>query len=299
MEIFRGENLLEFTERFSSDEKCKEYLAEYKWKDGYKCKKCGHTHYQTRKDHSRSCNICGHIESPTANTMLHRVRFGIKKAFHIIFEVTNSSRGMSASQIAKRYSISRTTAHYFLHRIRKAMESSESYPMTGKVVVDEFVIGGKESQKPGRSYDSKKKKVVLAVELTEENKVKRIYSKHIDNYSAEEIQPLFDKHISTQADILADKWKAYDKIHRTTGYEIKQEKSDAGKNFFEIHTMIHQVKTTIRTIYSWVSKKYIQKYLDEMAYRINRSLHKDTIVHNLIARLVDGQKMTCAEIMST
>jgi len=46
------------------------------------------------------------------------------------------------------------------------MKSTEGQPMTGKVVIDEFVIEGKESEKPGRSYHSKKKKVVTAVELT-------------------------------------------------------------------------------------------------------------------------------------
>lgn len=61
-----------------------------------------------------------------------------------------------------------------MHKIREAMKSSGKYPIKGKVHVDEFVIGGKEEGKVGRSYDSKKKKVVCAVELTDEGKVKRM-----------------------------------------------------------------------------------------------------------------------------
>tara|TARA_B100001059_G_C17257172_1_gene297127 strand:+ start:77 stop:217 length:141 start_codon:yes stop_codon:yes gene_type:complete len=34
------------------------------------------------------------------------------------------------------------------------------------VHVDEFTVGEKEDRKQGRSYDSKKKKAVIAVELT-------------------------------------------------------------------------------------------------------------------------------------
>ena len=73
MELFKGKSLLEFTERFKTDLDCEEYLASIKWKKGYCCRKCGHTKYQVRKDFSRTCNICGDTESPTAGTLFHRV----------------------------------------------------------------------------------------------------------------------------------------------------------------------------------------------------------------------------------
>ena len=50
MELFKGQSLLEFTERFKTDLDCEEYLASLKWKDGYCCRKCGHKKYQVRKD---------------------------------------------------------------------------------------------------------------------------------------------------------------------------------------------------------------------------------------------------------
>ena len=107
MDIFKGENLLEFTERFSTEEKCKQYLANYKQELSYSCVKCGHAKYQEQKDFSRTCNKCSHTESASANTMLHNQKFGFKKAIHIIFEVCNSTKGMSVSQIARRYSIAK------------------------------------------------------------------------------------------------------------------------------------------------------------------------------------------------
>ena len=85
MEIFRGQDLLEFSERFSSDDNCLEYLSQIKWEQGYVCIKCGHPKSQVRKNHSRTCNACSHTESPTANTLFHKVKFGIRKAFFICF----------------------------------------------------------------------------------------------------------------------------------------------------------------------------------------------------------------------
>ena len=34
MELFKGQSLLEFTERFKTDLDCEEYLASLKWEDG-------------------------------------------------------------------------------------------------------------------------------------------------------------------------------------------------------------------------------------------------------------------------
>ena len=81
MEIFKGENFIEFTERFSSNDICKQYLADIKWKDGFICRKCGHKKFTKRENLTRTCNYCRHNESPTANTTFHKVKFGLKKAF--------------------------------------------------------------------------------------------------------------------------------------------------------------------------------------------------------------------------
>lgn len=81
MNIFKGQNLLEFSDRFKTDLDCKEYLSELKDKTDYKCLKCNHNAYQRKADYSRQCNVCNHKESATANTLFHKVKFGLRKAF--------------------------------------------------------------------------------------------------------------------------------------------------------------------------------------------------------------------------
>jgi len=168
------------------------------------------------------------------------------------------------------------------------MKSSESQPMDGTVRVDEFVIGGKDPGKPGRSYDSRKKKAVCAVQLTEDGKVKRMYIKKIKNFSSKSLIDIFDRYISKEAKVETDEWKGYEPIVKVHGYNIKQKPSGGGLNFKALHTMIHQVKSWIRTVHSWVSEKHINRYFDEFCYRINRSQTKETIFHNLIKRMVNG-----------
>ena len=98
--------------------------------------------------------------------------------------------------------------------------------MDGQVNVDEFVVGGKEKGKVGRSYNSKKKKVVCAVQLTDKGKIRRMYAMLIDNYSSKELEKIFTKHIDKQAKVTTDLWKGYRPLFKD--YDIKQIKSDGG-----------------------------------------------------------------------
>lgn len=288
---FTGENILEFASRFPDDLACLQYMANHKWKDGFTCKKCGHTKFTIRKKNlARDCNRCHHIESPTAGTMFHKLRFGIRKAFMITFEMSASTKGLSSTQISKRYGICRTTAWTFMHKIRTTMQSSEKYPMKGNVQVDEFVFGGKESLKQGRSKDSKKKKLIGALELSKTGKVKRVYFKKIEDYSSKSLSKIFFSHISIEAQVLTDKWTGYVPISKV--YSIEQKYSDKGSGMKQMHTIIHQVKSWLRGIYSWVHEGHIEKYLAEFSYRINRSIHKQTIFDNLIQRVIKAQPIT-------
>lgn len=209
---------------------------------------------------------CHHVESATAGTLFHKVKFGVRKAFCIVFEMATLSKGISSAQIGKRYGIRQATAWYFMQKVRKAMESSERWPMSGLVHVDEFVIGGHEERKQRRSY---KTKAIVGVEFSEKKKIKRVYAQVIDDYSSASFIPFFKQHIDKDAQVITDKWTGYAPLKKD--YKIIQVKSDPKKNFEKIHLIIHQIKTWIRTIPIHVSKHHMRAYFNEYSFRINRS----------------------------
>lgn len=156
--MFKEDNLLEFTKRFQTDFDCLSYLAEIKWGNGYVCPKCAYTKHATRKENrARECNRCYHVDSPTANTLFHKLRFGIRKAFLIIYEMSASAKGLSSSQVAKRYGISRTTAWSLAIKVRKAMKSCGNLSVDEDIKVEELLFGDNETLKQGRSTNRKKK----------------------------------------------------------------------------------------------------------------------------------------------
>lgn len=294
MEIFKGQNLLEFAGRFKTD-LGKEYLGQIKWKDSFVCRKCGNTSHQVRKDFSRTCNKCGDTESPTANTVSHRVRFGVRKAFFICFEMATTTKSLSATQMGVRYGTTEKAARLFMLKVRGAMASNENNPMGGNVQVDGFVLGGYGQNKIGRSYDAKKKKAITAVEFTHDGKAKRMYALNIKDFSAQPLQYMFVKHIGRNAQVTTDKWKGYRPIAKA--YNITQIDSGKGLNFKALHTMVHQIKPWIRTTYSWVSGFNLNRYFNEFCFRINRSQSKSTIFNNLITKMVNKDKIYQSEII--
>ena len=295
MNVFKGQNLLEFSDRFKTDEDCKEYLAGIKWDDGFECRKCGHKKSQVRKDFSRTCNICSHQESATSNSLFHKVKFGVRKAFFIVFEMTTSTKSLSASYVSVRFGVTEKTARLFMHKVREAMKSSGNNPMDGTVHVDEFVLGGREKEQIGRSYKAKRKKAITAVQLTDDGKVKRMYAMKIDDFSAKSLKYIFVNHISRDAKVTTDKWRGYRPIGKD--YDITQIDSNGGLNFKALHTMIHQIKSWIRTTYSWVSDFNINRYFNEFCFRINRTQSKATIFNNLITEMVKKDKVYQSQII--
>lgn len=224
MEIFRGQNLIEFAEHFKTDEDCKKYLSEVKWSGGYTCRKCSHTKSQIRKDFSRTCNICSNTESSTADTLFHKVKFGLRKAFFIYFELTNTTKSFSSSQVAVRFGVREDTAKLFIHKVRESMKSSENQHANRIVPVDEFVVIRQEQSKPVKSNDSEKQKSVYFVELTEGGEVDRFYNMEIEDYLAKSLRKIFEKHISQEAEIPTDNWKGYNP--NANDYKITHALSD-------------------------------------------------------------------------
>lgn len=105
-------------------------------------------------------------------------------------------------------------------------------------------------------------------------------------FQSKSLRTIFDKHIDKTAYITTDEWKGYRPIK---DFNITQISSNYGKNFPTLHKVIHQVKSWIRGIYSWVSEFNIDRYLAEYSFRINRSRSKETIFNSLIKRMLERE----------
>lgn len=284
---FSSLNAIEFFRRFPDENACFEYISIAKWANlGYSCKKCGYDKYcQGKRPFSRRCLRCKHDESPTAGTAFDKLKFSIHIAFHILFKVSSRKKGISTLELSKEFGLRQKTCWAFKWKVQQAMQSSGQYPLSGEVHIDEFVIGGPEEQKRGRSHGSKRI-VILALEVVEKG-VGRAYAQVIEDYSSRSFMPFFEKHISKEAVVKTDKWTGYKPLIKEYP-KLKQTPSASGKGFPDIHIHIMNIKGWLRGIHHHCSKEYLQGYLDEYHFRFNRRNSEGVLFNTLLKRMVNN-----------
>jgi hypothetical protein len=282
---FIGMNSITFNKRFTEDGECYEYLSLIKWENGFVCRKCNYDkHCNGKKPFSKRCLRCKYDESPTTNTMFEKLKFPILIAFHIAFKISTKKKGMSSMELSNEFELRQKTCWAFKQKVQQAMKSSLKSPLTGLVHADEFVIGGPEEGKKGRSKGAKKL-IVLALEIVEDG-VGRAYAEVIENSSAKELGSFLRKYVSKDAELISDKWKGYTPLKNEFS-KLKQIASDEGKNFKELHIHIMNIKGWLRGIHHHCSKEHMQDYLNEYHFRYNRRSNMGTIFDVLMRKMVD------------
>lgn len=297
MFTFTGQEIVAFFDVFKSDNDCLQYLANRKWnpENGeFKCSKCGHNKCTVRtKNLARDCNSCHYVESPTAGTLFHKLKFGIQNAFLIVFEMSTNSRGISATQMAAKIGVSRQSVWCFMHKVRAAMASRENSKIKTEVQVKAFSYGWKEDFRPTKKRGPKRKKIVAAIELNEKGCIVRTYFKTVGSYSSKELKMFFNRHIDEKAHVVSEKWTGLNPLKET--FNIIQKESTF-KNFIQTNRVVHHLKTWLRSAYTWMHEHHMQRYLDEFSFKINRSIYKDNIFDALILRMLTNKPMQYKDI---
>ena len=92
---------------------------------------------------------------------------------------------MSSLELSNEFELRQKTCWEFKWKIQQAMQNSLQYALEGNVHVDEFMIGGPEEQKRGRSLVAKKL-IVVALEILDSG-VGKAYAEVIKNASSKEL----------------------------------------------------------------------------------------------------------------
>lgn len=295
MKILKELDRQAFKERFTTKQDCYEFLAELKWQEGYNCKRCdANVYIKGKQPASRRCSKCGYDESTTTDTLFHKLKFGIDKAFEMLYEITTSKKGANSIWLAEHFGVNQKTSWLFRQKVQLAMKSSEQYPLEGEVHVDEFEMGTPQAGEQGRSKSDKKVRIVIAFEYRK-GKSGRGCAKVIQDYSTTSLKPIFDTHIKNDANILVDGWSGHKPLKENYP-NLKQTLSNKGKNFKMLHIQIRNFKNWLRGVHSYCNKEYLQKYLDEYFFRFNRRNHRISILDKIIERCIMHKPMTMKQI---
>lgn len=280
---FKSMSLFEFQNKFPDKDSCLSYLADLKWSEEYKCPKCEHSHYCAGSTpYSRQCTRCRYVESPTAGTLFHKVKFDLVKAFWIVYFVSTNKKGITSTELSRKLNLRQKTCWSFKRKVMKAMKSSQEHPIAGKAEVDETVFGQQEEGVRGRK-NAQKKLVVVGIEKKGKG-VSRLYARVIPRADAASLGSFMKDYIHPDAEVTTDQWTGYNPITRDFPNMIRIPSGKKGNNFPELHRTIMMLKAWLRGIHHHVND--LQDYLDEYCYRFNRSFMKGEIFDNLMLRMV-------------
>ena len=283
-------NLIQFQERFNTEEACEEYLFIKKWPNGYECPKCGHEKYyyiKTRKLYE--CRKCSHQASLTAGTVMHRSKLDLKTWFWTIYLVSSDKRGRSALSISKNLDLNYRTAWRLLHKIRRAMaERDANYQLAGFVEMDDAYFGAPRPDTDGRG--TTKPKVVIALSTDSQGNPLYARMQVVDAISINEISRIVQGCIEKGSSVLTDGHSSYRKPLKENYIHKSQNYYEAKSNSFLkwLHVLVGNAKAFILGTYHGLDNKYLQAYLDEFCYRFNRRFDLKQSFGRLLNACISG-----------
>lgn len=294
-------DFLEFQKMFSTEKRCWQYLFKKRWPNGYICPKCGCNHYyfiSTRALYQ--CKACRYQCSVTAGTIFHKTRTPLVKLFWMIYFIAHDKNGHSALDLTRKLKISYKVAWTMSHKIREAIMARDAhYQLAGLVELDDAFFGGKNVPGPRGRGAANKVTVLVAAQVTESNQPKYASMQVIENLQKENVQRTVKDIVQEGASIKTDAFSSL-KTLKECGYEhlpeVIGEPKNASKVLPWVHTFIANAKSIIIGTYKGVSCKYMQRYLSEFCYRLNRRFDVDQIFDRLIIACIEKHPVTIAEL---
>lgn len=288
---------------FPDEESCLLYLKKSRWADGEYCPHCGNKKLYTFKDgKTYKCAACRKRFSVKVGTIFEDSKIPLQTWFMAIYLITAHKKGISSVQLSKDLNVTQKTAWFMLHRLRHA-STTEAFkqPLKNTVEADETYIGGKEKNKhkdkktPNSQGRNTSAKTAVIGMVERGGNIKAFSVENVDTHS---IQSAVLKNVLIGSKLMTDEFKPYKKLssfyrHKSVSHGSGQYvNGDAHTNTIEGFWSLF--KRGVVGIYHFVSKKHLNQYLNEFAYRYNtRNLSESNrfkmLLDNCAGRLTYAQ----------
>lgn len=274
-------NITEFNKRYKTEDDCLEELFELKVKNNVcpKCK-CKVRFYKVSSRKCYVCYNCAHHVYPMAGTIFQKSTTNLLLWFYAIYIFSRSKNGVSSCELSRQLGVTLKTAWRMGKQIRLLFKPSTE-KLTGIIEADETYVGGRERFWGGRSL-KKKTPVVALVQ-----RGGKVIAYATDNVKTHTIIDIFHKHIKLRARVMTDEFAIYNFVkfnfkHEHVNHSEKEYvRGDAYTNTVE--NFFSTLKRAIRGTHIHVSKKYLQLYVDEAAWRYNNKA-SNTIFQDIICK---------------
>lgn len=269
-------SVIELIKAFPDEQTCINHLEQLRWNGNVispfdetsKVYKCAGNKYK--------CKNTGKYFNVRTATLFDNTKIPLQTWFVAIYLITGHKKGISSLQLARDLNVTQKTAWFMNHRIRNCFGIDNDTTLDNEVEIDESFVGGKNKNRhsskkvensQGRSF--KDKTPVLGMV----ERGGKLVVKTVENTQGETLTPQIVKSVKETAKIYTDEWLGYKGLQRIYDHTFIKHNEGEYVNG-RVHTNTIEcfwslLKRGIIGIYHFTSKKHLQRYVDEFAFRFN------------------------------
>ena len=299
-------NLFSFSAHFGTEDDCREHFKLERDKIGLTCK-CGSTeHFWIKSRLSYECKKCRSRTSLKSGTVMENSNLSFLIWYKTMFLMSVTKKGFSAKEIQKQLGLKRYEPVWaMVHKLRKAMGNRDAkYTLEGMIEFDEayFTVESSEIEQEkgirGKGAVGKQNVAMMAESTPledidsgkKEKQVRFFKAKVLNGHNGEEINETIKESIDNQSIVFTDKSASYVDIADFVELHImeKSSKETTEETLKWVHIAISNAKRNLLGNYHKIKRKYLQLYLNEFIYKLNRRYFGDRLFERLIIANITG-----------
>jgi len=295
--------IYEFTQNFPDEISCRMHFKTYREREGIVCKKCSCTkHYWLQSKWQWQCSECRFRTTLRSGTIMESAKLSFYKWYLCMAFMSSTKKGISALEMQRQIGHKRyRTIWVMMHKIRVAMgKRDDKYTLDGGIELDEgyfeIVTPNTTKLKRGRGSQSKTNVAVMAestpledIETGEKSSQFRYAKmKTLTSHKATEINEVVTKNIDKESIIITDKSTSYEDFSSffETHISFKSDKETTKTTLKWVHVTISNAKRNLLGVYHMIASDYLQNYLNEFCYRLNRRYFGENLFNRMVIAIV-------------
>ncbi len=298
-------NIFTFTAHFDSEQACRDHFKAERDKQGVVCKKCSNaTHYWKKDKQCYECKKCRFRTSLKSGTIMENSNLPFLVWYRAMFLMSATKKGFSAKEIQRQLGLKRYEPVWaMIHKLRKAMGNRDArYTLEGMIEMDEgyFTVASTEveqsKRKRGRGAAGKQNVMVSAestpledIETGKKSKHVRYFkAKVLENHLAEQVNDELEESFDEKAIVFTDKSTSYVDIADYVEMHVteKSSKESTVDTLRWVHIFISNAKRNLLGNYHKIKGKYLQLYLDEFVYKLNRRYFGERLFDRVVVAAI-------------
>ena len=299
IDFSRFNSLYELTSYFNTEDKCRRAIFDSRWdKHDVVCPFCGQHHCVIRTDGRFHCNHCEANFSVTVGTIFENTKIPLIKWFLAMYLISCHKKGISSVQLATDIHVTQKTAWHILQKVRTLFKQ-EDVVLSGIVECDEMYLGGRETNKHAKKHTegtqggAKTKTPVFGMtmvwktesideetgEVMQKTHTYEVAKKVTDTKSST-ILPIIRHFVAEGSTVVTDESSIYNGVdayynhvfvcHSEKEFTVGSYTTNGIEGFWG------HFKRVVFGTYHYVSKTYLERYIDEAVYRFNTKELKES-----------------------